>query len=444
MKKTLMKTLIAMACLILASGSVFGAAKNKANKQEADGMYDLIIHGYDWGPGVDKLVLHLEKEVAANKIKPEEFKVATTTMGLKWTSWPPKLEEVSGYREITAAYACDEAGNKVDGKSKLIALDLSVHPDNAFSNPFLYGSDMMNHWQELYDVKIENEKLGLKITKFNKRICPEADQFVISENTADGITLHYASWEPPKAAKSSNGKIPLIIWLHGMGEGGNDPYITLLGNKVVNLITDDVQKNFTDGAYVLAPQVNGFWMQSIDEAPGTSLWIDKPDVNPLSKYTKSLFALIDTYVKNNPKIDANRIYIGGCSNGGYMTMNMLLNYPDYFAAAYPVCQAYPDAKIDDEKLAILAKQPIWFTQAKNDTTVNPPMFTVETFKRLQAVGAADVHFSFWDRVTDQTGNFKKGGKPYDYNGHFSWIYTLNNECVENGVSIFEWLAKHSK
>ena len=50
-------------------------------------------------------------------------------------------------------------------------------------------------------------------------------------------------------------------------------------------------------------------------------------------------------------------------------MNMILEYPDYFAAAYPVCQAYPDSKIDEDKLAILAKQHIWFTQSKDDKTV---------------------------------------------------------------------------
>ena len=52
-----------------------------------------------------------------------------------------------------------------------------------------------------------------------------------------------------------------------------------------------------------------------------------------------------------------------------MSINMLLEYPDYFAAAYPVCEAYPDCKINEEQIKILSKQHIWFTQSKDDKTV---------------------------------------------------------------------------
>ena len=58
-----------------------------------------------------------------------------------------------------------------------------------------------------------------------------------------------------------------------------------------------------------------------------------------SIYTESLMEFIKDYVANNPDVDPNRIIIGGCSNGGYMTMEMILTYPDYFAAAFPICEA---------------------------------------------------------------------------------------------------------
>jgi len=126
-------------------------------------------------------------------------------------------------------------------------------------------------------------------------------------------------------------------------------------------------------------------------------------------------------------------------------MNMLLEYPDYFAAAYPVCQAYPDVHIDEDKLGILAKQHIWFTHSNDDTTVDPKQFTLPTYDRLVKAGAKDVHLTLWEHVTDQTGNFKTpDGKPFMYMGHFSWIYTLNNECKENEVSIFKWMSQQEK
>lgn len=57
-------------------------------------------------------------------------------------------------------------------------------------------------------------------------------------------------------------------------------------------------------------------------------------------------ALIQEYVAKNPDIDPNRIYIGGASNGGYMTMLMIRDYPNYFAAAFPVCEGLNDRLIN--------------------------------------------------------------------------------------------------
>lgn len=404
--------------------------------------YDYVINGYDWGPGVDKIILHCEKSFDSSALDSKDFKITTETFGYDWGAWPPKLELKKGERKITSVYPCDDKGDKVNTKSSTVALDVSVHPDDMFSNPFLYGSDMMNHWQKTYNVEIVNEKLNISISKAGKRICPLADQFKIGESTTKDVTLHYGLYEPASAGE----KTPLIIWLHGMGEGGNDPYIALLGNKVVNLITDDVQNCFgKTGAYVLAPQVNGFWMQTKIDANGMEGWISDKSELTKSYYTEALFNLIEDVTAKNPKIDKNRIYIGGCSNGGYMTMNMIMEYPDYFAAAYPVCEAYPDCRIDDEKLNKIKAQHVWFTQSKDDKTVIPESYSIATVKRLKDADAKDIHFSLWENVTDTTGLYKdRNGKPYVYNGHFSWIYALNNQCEENGISLFKWISQNCK
>lgn len=59
-----------------------------------------------------------------------------------------------------------------------------------------------------------------------------------------------------------------------------------------------------------------------------------------SIYEDALMAFIKDYVSKNEDIDQNRIYIGGCSSGGYMTMLMIRDYPEYFAAALPVCEGW--------------------------------------------------------------------------------------------------------
>ena len=50
-------------------------------------------------------------------------------------------------------------------------------------------------------------------------------------------------------------------------------------------------------------------------------------------------------------------------------MNMIVHYPKYFAAAYPVCEAYTNDALTDEMVESIKDMPIWFTHAKNDPTV---------------------------------------------------------------------------
>ncbi|MNI58200.1 Prolyl oligopeptidase family protein [compost metagenome] len=167
-----------------------------------------------------------------------------------------------------------------------------------------------------------------------------------------------------------------------------------------------------------------------------------------SIYTKALMSLIKDYVSKNDDIDANKIYIGGCSNGGYMTMVMIRDYPGYFAAAFPVCEGLNDSLISDSDLEKMKETPIWFVAASTDTVLPPAINTVPTYERLIKAGAKNVYLSLFDKVIDTTGLYKNAdGTPYEYNGHWSWIYVFNNEVsqVINGkqTSIMEWMAAQS-
>jgi len=187
---------------------------------------------------------------------------------------------------------------------------------------------------------------------------------------------------------------------------------------------------------VLAPQSPTMWMQGEDGfGDGTSIYED------------ALMALIEDYVASHPQIDTDRIYLGGDSNGGYMTMILAREYTDYFAAAFPTCEALRDSLISDDDIGRLRDLPIWFVAAKTDTTVPVDMYTVPTYNRLIAAGAGDVHLSLYDTVLDQTGLYTKvDGTPYEYYGHWSWIYVYNNDptaVIDNQtVTIMEWLASH--
>jgi predicted peptidase len=164
-----------------------------------------------------------------------------------------------------------------------------------------------------------------------------------------------------------------------------------------------------------------------------------------SIYENALKSLIDDYVTNHPDVDPNRIYIGGASNGGYMTMLMTRDYPGYFAAAYPVCEGLNDSKITDADIQKIKQTPTWFVAAKTDTTLPPAINTVPTYNRLVQADGKDIHLSLFDKVIDTSGLYKNSdGTAFEYNGHWSWIYVYNNVPTDmiNGktTTIMEWLA----
>ncbi|MBR2060641.1 MAG: prolyl oligopeptidase family serine peptidase [Tidjanibacter sp.] len=289
-------------------------------------------------------------------------------------------------------------------------------------------------WREQYTVTVglkEGKSLKVGKQKYTAIECStdkaltdfvsEADYF--NKGTFTGkytgqpgdVTLTYAAYEP-WSLKGDGVANPLVIWLHGGGEGGLDVSITLLGNEVVGLIRPEIQSHFTTeggagGAYVLSIQCPTMWM-------GTSKGFGHGEYPSL--YADVLKSCIDEYVAEHPDVDPNRIYLGGCSNGGYMTMHMLIRNPRYFAAAYPTCQAYLDANISDNDIKLLAEENIWFVQSYDDTTVDPKTHCIPTFQRLVKAGAKNVWMSMFENVV---GMDTPGQRIM---GHFSWCYVFND------------------
>jgi predicted peptidase len=173
------------------------------------------------------------------------------------------------------------------------------------------------------------------------------------------------------------------------------------------------------------------------------------DTTNKSKYTRAVKNLIDSYVESNPGIDKNRIYVGGCSNGGFLTQILIMDYPDYFAAAFPICSAALDNMVVDEQLEGIKNIPIWYVNAAADTTVVAIKNSLATYDRLVKLGAPHVYFSYPRDVRDITGQyFTTEGSTVVYPGHWSWIYVYNNALTQEindvKVSILEWLAAQRK
>ena len=165
-----------------------------------------------------------------------------------------------------------------------------------------------------------------------------------------------------------------------------------------------------------------------------------------SLYTEGVMELIQEYVAGNDDIDTNRIYIGGCSNGGYMTSSMVRDYPDYFAACFPICGVIEDQYTTDEDIEAMKKTPMWMVTAETDDIFGAPIPAV--YDRFMAADKDNLVYTRFANVIDTSGLYtKEDGTPYEYSVHWSWIYVFNNEVYGevNGqtVSMMEWLASQN-
>ena len=375
----------------------------------------MVVIGYEWGPGVPKIIVEFSDVVSG-------FDKGTFLVNTRGSD-----------RVVLDVYNTDSNGIKQTSATNYATFELRVK--NGEASPFDYK--YFNTWAEQYELKLtlsKNKAFTIGETEFNnanpftfqmnlagKSIIPETAEWKKDSYSNGEYTLQRGSFTP-KGAEDDGVKNPLVIWLHGAGEGGNDIDIVLLGNEVVALSRDEIQKYFTTdevkGAYVLVLQTPTMWMDR-----GDGQYNDKTPAGEKQKscYDDVLFAAIQDYVKGNLDIDTNRIYVGGCSNGGYMTMNLIFEHGDFFTAFYPICEAYMNRYIYDEMIEKAKDYNIWFIASEDDTTVNPLITSIPTFYRFLKAGSKNVHFTLFDHVrgTDDPNA--------TYIGHLSWVYAFNDQ-----------------
>ena len=166
----------------------------------------------------------------------------------------------------------------------------------------------------------------------------------------NGYTIDYRYFSPVK--ENDDTKYPLVIWLHGMGDGATEGK-QVSNNDLGYWTSAEFQSRFegAEGAFIFAPR-------SLEEK---GMYWDDVLIFPLR-------AAIDDFIAENAEnVDLSRIYIGGYSMGGKMTFKMAVAYPEMFAAIFPICPAWKPAA---EQTALFADLPVWLTSAKSDPIVN--------------------------------------------------------------------------
>jgi predicted peptidase len=191
----------------------------------------------------------------------------------------------------------------------------------------------------------------------------------------------------------SSKKYPLIVFLHGAFEKGNDNQAQLnIGGRY--FLRMENRANYP--AVVLFPQCppNDSWVffeTKLDSNSGLAKnwnFPFKKEPTPVSRLLKHLLDSLTT----EGYIDSSRVYLGGLSQGGMGVFDLVARYPEMFAAAFPICGA---GKVSTAK-NFADEVALWIFHGEKDDIV-PCRFSREYFKQLNKLGA-DVKYSEYPGV----------------------------------------------
>lgn len=172
------------------------------------------------------------------------------------------------------------------------------------------------------------------------------------------VRLRYRLWRPAEATVAP--PWPLILFLHGSGERGDD---------LALLEREGLPRRLAEGAalpcVVAAPQ-----------CPAASDW---------ELQAPALLALLDDLQARYP-VDPDRIYLTGLSMGGRGAWLLALLRPERFAAVVPICGRRPGPLRPGEIPAPLARLPIWAFHGARDQIV-PVTETEAIVAGLRAAGS---------------------------------------------------------
>jgi len=146
----------------------------------------------------------------------------------------------------------------------------------------------------------------------------------------DGSTLPYRILLPEDY--DPNRAYPLVLFLHGSGERGEDNASQLTHGATL-FTNPENRRQFP--AIVVFPQcpTASYWA-NIDRGEDAH-WQFPLRRNPPTPLKNVLGLLAD--LEKDFRIDPHRRYLGGLSMGGFGTFELLARKPDYFAAAFPIC-----------------------------------------------------------------------------------------------------------
>lgn len=254
--------------------------------------------------------------------------------------------------------------------------------------------------------------LGVKITKkYSFKISDDATfKYETFNDAKSGKSMPYRLHIPKKF--KSNKQYPVILFLHGAGEIGSDNEQHLGNFKQGFSIAGDLLSE----AIIVCPQTPAGW----------SLY--DYEIGDQNGYLAIAKRIVDRVVKKYNG-DTDRIYVTGLSLGSFATWDIIDAYPNYFAAAVPVCGGAGSYASEN-----FINTPIWIFHGTADPTVSYES-SLSTYQAIINNGGRNVKFTALEGVAHNAWDYA-----YKDRAMFSWLLAQkrkNTKMVDNYKGILE-------
>lgn len=197
------------------------------------------------------------------------------------------------------------------------------------------------------------------------------ENFILGTDTLKYRILYPENFDATKT-------YPVLFFLHGRGESGNDNEKQLThGAKL--FLTDDFRKTYP--TIVIFPQCaeDSYWSNVEIETASDKRFFTFVKGGKPTKSMELLLNLTDQFLKQS-FVNKSKVYIGGLSMGGMGTFEILRRKTKTFAAAFAICGG--DNTQNAKKYQHV---PLWIFHGGLDDVV-APQFSFNVYRELKKLG----------------------------------------------------------
>ncbi|NLI60109.1 MAG: hypothetical protein GX375_01605 [Clostridiales bacterium] len=396
-KKRLVMFLLVCSILVLSLGTGFAAA------EEASKTLTFVLRktSFAFEERTDALIIDAGKEVDGSSLSISDFETHVRSTRIV----NPDYVTYDGPREIIDVYTSDvnDVGYPSDtGRYIVIDFNDVGWEDGGTTNEGGYTFDSR------YTITFKGTQIDYvdgsslvpeafeQIGEFN----PVLDKF--KYDNYNGMDYSYFLNE------DADEPLPLVVFFHGGGQG-NDIYTPIrFSNGGPIWAYPENQAKYP--CHVLAPRSAGYSMSM-----------------------ENVKAVIDQMIDDG-KVDPNRVYITGFSMGGGNTWNFLRTYPDFPAAAIPLCPAGGPQNVDQAKA--VAYLPLW-------TLVDGEDFLLGMVQNIE-----DTYGQYWYdsmlTIIPQSWLYEPPYNGWKFDGHSVWLPAYNEYVDPVRGTLIDWLFSKSK